>query len=66
MSGIDLNASPTDDELFCDTEPQFCTQAAPGMVEESPDPMQQDNVADGGDSGVHNGARRKHAQAHTS
>jgi hypothetical protein len=66
MSGIDLNASPTDDELFYDTEPQFCTQAAPEYVEESPDPMQQDNVADGGDSGVHSGARRKHPQAHTS
>jgi hypothetical protein len=66
MSGIDLNASPTDDELFYDTEPQFFTQAAPEMVEESPDPKQQDNVADGGDSGVHSGAWQKHAQAHTS
>jgi hypothetical protein len=64
MLGIDLNASPTEDEVFYDTEPQFCTQATPEIVEESPYPLQQDNVADGGDSAVHS-AQQKRAQAHT-
>jgi hypothetical protein len=35
------------------------------MVGESPEPMQQDNVADGGDTVVHNCVQRKHAQEHT-
>jgi hypothetical protein len=39
MSGLDLNAIPSEEESFYDTEPQFYTQAAlVEMVEESPDP----------------------------
>jgi hypothetical protein len=56
MSGLDLNASPAEDDLLYDTEPQFCNQAAsPEMVGESPDPIGQfqEEVVD--DSDVRNG-----------
>jgi hypothetical protein len=56
MSGLDLNASPGEDDLFYDTEPQFCTQAAPPeMVGESPDPIGQYQEEAVGVSDVRNG-----------
>jgi hypothetical protein len=66
MSRLDLNAIPSKDELFYDTEPQFCTQAVPEeMVEESPNPIGIGHAADVGGFYVHNaGGLDNHGEAH--
>jgi hypothetical protein len=65
MSGLDLNAIPSEDELFYDTEPQFCTQAVPEeMVGESPNPIGIGQAAEVGGSDVHSaGGLDNHGEA---
>lgn len=65
MSGLDMNASPTEDDDI-NMEPQFCTQAAlEEIVEESPDPMVEEQEAFGGRSDEYSGRdRQQQGEAH--
>jgi hypothetical protein len=64
MSGIDLNASPTEDDDI-DMDPPFCTQAPPPeMVEESPDPIGSEQEVGGGSNDHSNRGPHNNSASH--
>ncbi|XP_071680132.1 protein FAR1-RELATED SEQUENCE 5-like [Lolium perenne] len=64
MSGIDLNASPTEDDDI-DMDPPFCTQAPPPeMVEESLDPIGSEQEVGGGSNDHSNRGPHNNSASH--
>jgi hypothetical protein len=64
MPGLNLNATPSEDDDI-NMEPEFCTQSAPEeMVEEYRDPMVEDQEAFGGSDEQNGRGPQHHGTTH--